>query len=80
MINYLKNFWNGLCLRQKIIITIYFVISLPLIPIVCPMWWFAKWVNQAKDVNHFDPIEYLSLSMAMTLMTGIVFALIHWLT
>lgn len=80
MINYLKNFWNSLNRWQKFVYTVYTIVSLPLIPIVFPAWWFAKWINGAKDANHFDPIEYLSLSMATTLMIGIVLALIHWLT
>lgn len=79
MINYLKNFWNGLCLRQKIIITIYFIIGLPVMPIVIPMWWFAKWVNEAKNVNDLDPIEYIGVSGSISIMTIIIFALIHWL-
>jgi hypothetical protein len=56
--------------RQVVVLTIYALLSLPLLPLMAVAYPFSKWVT--RDANNHEEIEltmveFLSLSMAMSL-------------
>ena len=56
--------------RQVVILTIYILLSLPILPLMIFLYPFTKWVTQSandKTEVELTMIELLSLSMAMSL-------------
>lgn len=71
--------------RQKIILTVYVILGLPLLPLTAIMYPFSKWVTQ--DANEakagvkikFDLVEWLSVNLALCLYLYLMVGLMHWL-
>ena len=66
--------------RQKIILTVYAILSLPLLPLVAVMYPISKWITQDannKEEVKLSVIEFLSLSLALSLLLYIVIAMMY---
>ena len=64
--------------RQKIILTIYALLSLPLLPLMAIVYPFSKWAVYGGKPK-LDLVEFLCMSMAMATLTYIVAGLLYWL-
>jgi len=78
--------WNEFAFRQKIILSIYAIIGLPVLPIVLIIWPFAKWtttpIEQKGTVKALFTtsegwVEILSAAMALSLLALLFIALIY---
>lgn len=78
----LKEEINQLTRYQKTILSIYFLISIPLLPLMAIMIPFAWWITQPQGVppRPLTLIEFLSFSVAMSLFAYMMFACLHWCT
>ena len=65
---------------QRIILSIYALISLPLLPLMAVMIPFAWWVTapQGGPTRKLTLIEFLSFSVTMSLFTYVFAAALHW--
>lgn len=76
----LKEEINQLTRYQKIILSIYFVLSIPLLPFMAVMIPFAWWVTapEGGPTRKLTLIEFLSFSVAMSLFAYLIAACLHW--
>lgn len=65
--------------RQKIILTIYAVVSFPVLPLMALYYPFVKWVTSSSGETKLDLVEFLSLSMAVSLFVYLVGSILWWL-
>lgn len=65
---------NSYTTKQKIILTIYAIVSLPLLPLIIPMYPFTKWVM--RDANKKGDLE---LSLLELLVLGMSTSLFMYL-
>lgn len=65
---------------QKIILSIYFLLSLPLLPLMAILIPFAWWVTapQGGPTRPLTLIEFLSFSVTMSLFAYAFAACLHW--
>lgn len=71
--------WKSFTRYQKIVLSIYFLISLPLLPVMVilipSMWWIAKpkWSTDKMTLMHF-----LCMSVTLSLFAYLMFGLVRW--
>jgi hypothetical protein len=57
--------------KQKVILTIYVLVSLPLLPLMAIMYPFSKWAVEGKKPT-LDLVEFLSMSVAFSLFMYLI--------
>jgi hypothetical protein len=79
MINLIIEEWKSFTRYQKIVLTIYFIISLPLMPFFAIVIPFANWITTGKGmpVRRLTIIDFLSQSTAFSLFGYLCAILIY---
>jgi hypothetical protein len=72
--------WKSYSGYTKTVLVIYFLISLPLLPLMAIMIPFAWWVAAPQGVltRRQTLADFLSLSVALSLLAYILVAVLHW--
>jgi hypothetical protein len=70
--------WNSWDKQQKIVLTIYAIVSLPLLPFTAIIIPFAHWITQPNGVppRKLTLIEFLSMSIAISIFGYLIFAVV----
>lgn len=73
--------WKSYPRYSKTVLTIYLVLSLPLLPVMIPMCLGAWWVTQPDNKEYRRPmtaLELISFSFTFSLFVYIAAACVHW--
>jgi hypothetical protein len=71
--------WKSYSRYTKTVLTIYLILSFPLLPVMIPMVLFAFWVTKPQgDTRKITPAEVISFAFTMSLFVYILAACLHW--
>jgi hypothetical protein len=70
--------WKSYSRYTKTVLTIYLILSLPLLPVMIPMVLFCFWVAKPKgDTRKMPLADVISLSFTMSLFVYIMVPILH---
>jgi hypothetical protein len=72
--------WKSYGRYTKTVLTIYLILSLPLLPVMVPMILFAFWVTAPQGIprRKMTLTELISFAFTMSLFVYIAAACVHW--
>jgi len=76
----IKEIWNSWNTRQKIVLTIYIIISLPTLPLNGIIIPFLHWLMQSDGVRRrkLSLPEFLSMSVTNSIFIYVIAVFIFW--
>lgn len=79
MIERMTEEWNAYPRYSKTVLSIYVLLSLPLLPVMVPMVLFAFWVTKPEgNTRKITLGEIITMSFTMSLFVYIFAACLHW--